>query len=59
LAGLPISNKQSNIGAGVEVKIQEGAYLLFMWNKLSTQYTNMSEANFDQNIANVKLQVAF
>jgi len=55
----PVSNKQTNLGLGLEVKIQEGAYLMAMWNQLSTKYPNLTKQDFDQAITNVKLQVAF
>jgi hypothetical protein len=55
----PVSNKQTNLGLGLEVKIQEGAYLVAMWNQLSTKYPNLTKQDFDQAITNVKLQVAF
>jgi len=58
-AGYPINNKQTNLGLGVEVKIQEGAYVMAMWNKLTTKYTNLTDKDYDQNIVNVKLQMAF
>ena len=57
--GGPVSNKQTNLGLGVEVKVQEGAYLIGMWNKLTTKYTNLTDKDFDQDIVNVKLQMAF
>lgn len=57
--GGPVSNKQTNLGLGVEVKIQEGAYLIGMWNKLTTKYTNLTDKDYDQDIVNVKLQMAF
>ncbi|MEN9353665.1 MAG: hypothetical protein RL318_990 [Fibrobacterota bacterium] len=59
LVPLVADNKQSNLGLGLEIKIQEGAYLMGMWNKLSTKYTNLEKADFDQAITNVKLQIAF
>lgn len=59
LEGLPVTNNQSNVGVGVEVKVQEGARLIAMWNKLTTEYPNLDNKNFEQGIANVKLQVAF
>lgn len=52
-------NKQTNTGAGLEVKIQEGAYLLGMWNKLTTKFPTATDADYDQSITSVKLQVAF
>jgi len=58
-AGYPINNKQTNLGLGVEVKIQEGAYVIGMWNKLTTKYTNLTDMDYNQNIVNVKLQMAF
>jgi hypothetical protein len=57
--GYPINNKQTNLGLGAEVKIQEGAYLIAMWNKLTTKYSDLPNADYDQNIVNVKLQMAF
>jgi hypothetical protein len=54
-----VDNKQSNLGLGLEIKIQEGAYLMGMWNQLSTKYSNLEKADFDQAITNVKLQIAF
>jgi len=54
-----VDNKQTNLGIGLEVKIQEGAYLIGMWNKLTTKYTNLNKADYDQTVTNVKLQVAF
>jgi len=59
LVPLVVDNKQTNLGLGLEVKIQEGAYLIGMWNKLTTKYTNLNKADFDQTVTNVKLQVAF
>lgn len=59
LVPLVVDNKQTNLGLGLEVKIQEGAYLICMWNKLTTKYTNLDKADFDQTVTNVKLQVAF
>jgi len=57
--GGPVSNKQTNLGLGVEVKIQEGAYVIGMWNKLTTKYTNLTDMDYNQDIVNVKLQMAF
>lgn len=57
--GGPVSNKQTNLGLGVEVKIQEGAYVIGMWNKLTTKYTNLTDKDYNQEIVNVKLQMAF
>lgn len=54
-----VDNKQTNLGLGLEIKIQEGAYLIGMWNKLTTKYTNLNKADYDQTVTNVKLQVAF
>jgi hypothetical protein len=59
LAGAPISNKQTNLGVGAQLKVQEGAYLMAMYEKMTVEYPNWEAQNFTQNVYNVKLQIAF
>lgn len=60
--GVPsLDNNHTNMGVGVEFKIQEGAYLMAMYNKMTTKFPGIADnkADFDQTATNVKLQVAF
>lgn len=54
-----VDRKQSNLAGGLEFKIQEGAYLLGMYNLLKTEFPNAPEYNFDQNIWSTKISVSF
>lgn len=54
-----VDRKQSNLAGGLEFKIQEGAYLLGMYNLIKTEFPNATEYNFDQNLWSTKISVSF
>lgn len=54
-----VDRKQSNMAGGLEFKIQEGAYLLGMYNLIKTEFPNAPEYNFDQNLWSTKISVSF
>lgn len=54
-----VDRKQSNMAAGLEFKVQEGAYLLGMYNLVKTEFPNATQYNFDQTIWSTKISVSF
>jgi hypothetical protein len=54
-----VNRNLSNLAAGLEFKVQEGAALVAMYNLLKTEYPNAAEYNFDQNIWSTKIAVSF
>ncbi len=54
-----VDRKQSNMAGGLEFKVQEGAYLLGMYNLVKTEFPNAPEYNFDQTIWSTKISVSF
>jgi len=54
-----VNRNETNLAAGIEFKIQEGAALVAMFNQLKTEFPNASEYNFDQNILSTKIAVSF
>lgn len=54
-----VDRNQSNMAGGLEFKVQEGAYLLGMYNLIKTEFPNASEYNFDQSIWSTKISVSF
>jgi len=54
-----VDRNQSNVGAGLEFKVQEGAYLLGMYNLIKTEFPNASQYNFDQTLWSTKISVSF
>jgi hypothetical protein len=57
---------QTNLAAGLEYKIQDGAYLVALWNKVSVKNLspavegfNPADNDFDQTILNTKITVGF
>lgn len=54
-----IDQNVSDMAAGLEFKIQEGAYFEALYSLLKTEYPNAPEYNFEQSIWSTKISVSF